>query len=558
MSDSEGSAVTYTSVYTDSEPGRVFWGTDEEVSEGGVPRVIVYGYDGFPIQPVPQDEDEREPRFIEVHDTDFVPEPVYPEYIPLEDEHVFPAEEQPLPPVDSPTAESPGYVAESDPEEDPEYEDDEEQDGPVDYPMGGGDDGGDDDGDSSGDDADDEDEDMEKDDEDEEEEEEEKHIASADSTAVIPIVELVSSPEGTEPIIPPPDITTTGARISVRLQASVSLPSTADVERLLALPTPPLSPLTSLSPPSAGERLARLTDPPVHPSPSLPQSSVDRRDKIPESEMPPRKRSCLFAIGSRYEAGGSSTARPTGGQGTDYGFVSTVDMEARRQGIRDVGYGIRDTWIDPAEAVPAMVPTTCEEVNTRVVELAELHEHDIQDLHALLEDAQDGRSRISQRVDKNSQRVDLLMGDRMTLQETVWTVEEEAYAARVAWNHSIGLSQETYQELQTHRDHVYAHETHLQTQLQLQSTLIQTQHQVSETRFQMQQTAMAKLRETDRGRQAQLTEALRLVRDMRQEMGDMQTELLSQREQLRRERQPGPDAILPDHQEATGNSESHT
>ncbi|GKD91247.1 hypothetical protein Tco_1366754 [Tanacetum coccineum] len=359
-------AVTYTSVYTDSEPGRVFWGTDEEVSEGGVPRVIVYGYDGFPIQPVPQDEDEREPRFIEVHDTDFVPE------------HVYLAEEQPLPPVDSPTAESPGYIAESDPEEDPEYEDDEEQDGPVDYPMGGGDDGGDDDGDSSGDDADDEDE---------EEEEEEKHIASADSTAVIPIVELVSSPEGTKPIIPPPDITTTGARISVRLQASVSLPSTADVERLLALPTPPLSPLTSLSPPTAGERLARLTDPPVHPSPSLPQSSVNRRDKIPESEMPPRKRSCLFAIGSRYEAGGSSTTRPTGGQGTDYGFVSTVDMEARRQGIRDVGYGIRDTWIDPAEAVPAVVPTTSEDVNTRVVELAELHEHDMQDLHALLEDA---------------------------------------------------------------------------------------------------------------------------------------------------------------------------
>ncbi|GKD29208.1 hypothetical protein Tco_1239986, partial [Tanacetum coccineum] len=65
--------------------------------------------------------------------------------------------------------------------------------------------------------------------------------------------------------------------------------------------------------------------------------------------------------------------------------------------------------------------------------------------------------------------------------------------------------------------------------LQLQSTLIQIQHQVSETRLQMQQTAMAKLRETDRGRQAQLTEALRLVRDMRQEMGDMQTELLSQR-----------------------------
>ncbi|GJR34625.1 putative reverse transcriptase domain-containing protein [Tanacetum coccineum] len=112
------SAVTYTSVYTDSEPGRAFWGADdEEISEGGIPRVIVLGYDGLPIQPVappspdyipgpedpqtppvPQDEDEREPMFVQAHDPDYVPEPIYPEYIPLEDEHEFPAEEQPLPP----------------------------------------------------------------------------------------------------------------------------------------------------------------------------------------------------------------------------------------------------------------------------------------------------------------------------------------------------------------------------------------------------------------------------------------------------------------------------
>ncbi|GJV59368.1 hypothetical protein Tco_1465468 [Tanacetum coccineum] len=136
---SASSAVTYTSVYTDSEPGRVFWGADEEIFDGGVPRVIVLGYDGLPMQPVappspdyipgpedpqtppvPQDEDEREPMFVQAHDPDYVPEPIYPEYIPLEDEHEFPAEEQPLPPVDSPTAESPGYVTESDPEEDPE------------------------------------------------------------------------------------------------------------------------------------------------------------------------------------------------------------------------------------------------------------------------------------------------------------------------------------------------------------------------------------------------------------------------------------------------------
>ncbi|GKC88437.1 hypothetical protein Tco_1149086 [Tanacetum coccineum] len=31
---SASSVVTYTSVYTDSEPGRVFWGADEEISDG--------------------------------------------------------------------------------------------------------------------------------------------------------------------------------------------------------------------------------------------------------------------------------------------------------------------------------------------------------------------------------------------------------------------------------------------------------------------------------------------------------------------------------------------
>ncbi|GJY58516.1 hypothetical protein Tco_0458408 [Tanacetum coccineum] len=411
---SASSVVTYTSVYTDSEPGRVFWGADEELSDGGSPRVIVYGYDGLPMQPVappspdyipdpeepqtppvPQDEDEREPMFIQPHDPDYVPEPIYPEYIPLKDEHVFPVEEQPLPTVDSPTAESPGYVAESDPDEDPEeYEDDETEDGPVNYPMDGGDD---DDGDSSGDDADDKDED------------EEEHLAPADSTIVVPTVEPVSLPEGTEPVIPPSStgMSTTGARLTVRLQASISLPPEAEVERLLAMPTPLPSPLILLSPPSVGERLAMCTAPSAHsspppvPSPLLPSFGcptqiqtlriastqalidavtaalpspplppflyipppVNRRNDVPESELPPRKRLCLSILGPR---------------------------------ISEVEYGIRDTWVDLAEAVPEIASMTLEEVNTRVTELAELHEHDTQDLYALLKDSQEGRTRISQ------------------------------------------------------------------------------------------------------------------------------------------------------------------
>nr|GEW43204.1 hypothetical protein [Tanacetum cinerariifolium] len=164
---SASSMVTYTSVYTDSEPGRVFWGADEELSDE-----------------VPQDKDKHEPMFIQPHDPDYVPEPMYPEYIPLEDEHVLLAKEHPLPPIDSPTAESSGYVAESDPEE---YEDDERER-------------------------------MDKD-EDDEEEEEEEHVALADSAIVIPTIELVSSPEGTKPVIPPPSTytTTIGARITVWL-----------------------------------------------------------------------------------------------------------------------------------------------------------------------------------------------------------------------------------------------------------------------------------------------------------------------------------------------------
>nr|GEV98493.1 hypothetical protein [Tanacetum cinerariifolium] len=355
------SAVTYTSVYTDSEPGRVFWGANEELSDGGSPRDIVYGYDGLRMMPVappspdyilgpeepqtppsPQDEDEHELMFIQPHDPDFVPEPIYPEYILLVDEHILSAKEQPLPPVVSPTAESSGYVAESDPEEDPEeYEEDEAEDGPVDYPMDGGDDGdGDDDGNSLGYDADDEDEDNE------DEEKEEEHLAPADSTMVIPIDELVAPSEETEPTIPPPSTNTTtiGSRITIRPQTSISLSPEAEVERLLAMPTTPPSPLTSLSPPSAREHLDRCMIPAALPSPPLPPSSylpppVDRRDGILESEQPPRKRLCLATLGSRYDVGESSTR----GRGIDYRFANTVEAEMRHRDIKKVGYRIRDT-----------------------------------------------------------------------------------------------------------------------------------------------------------------------------------------------------------------------
>nr|GEW57217.1 hypothetical protein [Tanacetum cinerariifolium] len=355
--------------------------------------------------------------------------------------------EQPLPPVVLPTAESPEYVAKSDPKEDPEeYEDEEIEDGPFDYPI---DEGDDDNGDSSRDDADDE---------------EEEHLAPADSAIVTPTDELVSPPEGTEPVIPPPstDTTTTGARIIVRLQAAISFPPEAETLRL-AFTHALIDAVT-----------AAISSPPLPPPLYIPPP-VDRIDDILEIEMQPRKRLCLSTLGSRYEIEDSSTARPTEDRGIDFGFVSTLDAKARRRGIGEVG----------------------------VTELDELHEHDTQDLYALLEDAQDSRARISQRVAMDSQRVDLLMEDRIAHQKTIQIVEEEAYAAREAWAHSIGLSQAVHSELQTHQEC-----------------------------------------------QAQMVKTLRVMGDMRREMGDMQAELLALREQPRRARQPKKDARVPDHQDA--------
>nr|GEV99618.1 hypothetical protein [Tanacetum cinerariifolium] len=161
---------------------------------------------------------------------------------------------------------------------------------------------------------------------------------------------------------------------------------------------------------------AALPSPPLPPPLHMPPP-VDRRDDIPETEMPPCKRLCLSTLGSRYE-----------------------------------GY-----LVDPAKAVPEIAPMTVRE------------------------------------------RVDLLMEDRIAHQETIQIVEDEAYATRESWAHSIGLSQ----------------------------------------------------------RQEQMAETLRVMRDMRREMGDMQVELLTPPEQSSRAGQPGGDARVHNHQDAPTDANSH-
>ncbi|GJV95284.1 hypothetical protein Tco_1546861 [Tanacetum coccineum] len=141
MSDSEDSTITYTAV---SIPFGGLSDIGSQVLLGPGARGICWingpicaGFFTGPPSPdyIPGPEEPQSPP-----PPDFVPELVYPKFMPPEDE-ILPAEEQPLPAADSPTADSPGYIPESDPEEDPEEDDDKDpEEDPADYPADGGDD----------------------------------------------------------------------------------------------------------------------------------------------------------------------------------------------------------------------------------------------------------------------------------------------------------------------------------------------------------------------------------------------------------------------------------
>ncbi|GKC60600.1 hypothetical protein Tco_1088198 [Tanacetum coccineum] len=452
MSDSEDSTVTYTEV---SSPFA-------DLSDIGSP-----GVDGPPVMPEdpyayvvaafqappspdyvpgPEEPEQAPPSPVYVP---YVPEPVYPEFMPPEDE-VLPAEEQPLPAAASPTVDSPGYVPESDLEEDPE-EDDEED--PEEDPADGGDDG--DDEDESSDDDEDDDVDIEGD------EEEEEHPAPADSTVVaLPAVDQAPSAEETEPFetdesaaTPPPHPAyRVTARMSIRDEPPTPFWSEAEVARLLAIPSPPPSPLSPwssplpqipspplpVSPPPLpvsptyplGYRAAMIWlraeapstshSPPPHiilshtradtppsgtppsgtppllpiplptSSPSLLPPSFDHGADRPEVCLPPQKRLC-FAFSPRYEVRDSSSAaaaRPTGGFRADYGFVATMDREIRCDLKRDVGYGITDTWDDMLVDMPGAPATDDTKLGRRMTEYATRVRLDTYKIYVRLDDEQ--------------------------------------------------------------------------------------------------------------------------------------------------------------------------
>nr|GEX96694.1 putative reverse transcriptase domain-containing protein [Tanacetum cinerariifolium] len=207
----------------------------------------------------------------------YVPKLEYPEYlVPSGDE--VPIEDQPLPAYASPTALSPGYVADFNPEEDLEEDH-------TDYPADGGDgdDEPSDDDDNDDDDANDENKEAS---EDEDDNEEEEHLALANSS-VVPIIDLVPSAGDTEafetdesaPTPRSPQIIVPPSQTQLRRIPSPPLPVSSP---LLPLPSPlTSSPIDARAP--LGYRAAGIQIRAASPPLLLPSTS--HRTDIPEAEM---------------------------------------------------------------------------------------------------------------------------------------------------------------------------------------------------------------------------------------------------------------------------------
>ncbi|GJV72509.1 hypothetical protein Tco_1492504 [Tanacetum coccineum] len=345
------STVTYTYVYTDSEPWRFYGGSDEEPADVGSLGVIIYRYNGLPMHPVAPPSPNYVPGPKHPPSSDYVPgpehppspvyvpEPEYPKYL-VSSRDEAPIEDQPQPADASPTTLSPSYVADSDPEEDPDEDH-------ADYHADGRD--GDDepsDSDVDDDDADDEDEEAF---EDEDNDVEEEHLAPADSYAT-PVVdpvpsagdtkafetdESVPTPKSPQIIVPSSQTRLRMAQKIVRPQTPTPFPYEAEIHSPplpissppLPLPSPAVDSPTYVEAPLgyrvAGIRMRVASLPLLLPSTS-------HRTDIPEAEMSPRKRACFTTPAFGFEVGESSAA------GTARQPWPTLEADLRRDRVREM------------------------------------------------------------------------------------------------------------------------------------------------------------------------------------------------------------------------------
>ncbi|GKE21756.1 hypothetical protein Tco_1433268, partial [Tanacetum coccineum] len=498
MLDSEDSTVTYTevsSLFADlSDIGSM--GVDGPPVMPEDPYAYVVAAFQAPQSPdyvLGLEEPEQAPPL-----PDFVPEPVYLEFMKPEDEEDL----------------------EEDDDEDPKED-------PADYPADGGDDG--DDKDESSDNDKDDDVDIEGD------EEEEEHPAPADSTAVaLPAVDHAPSAKETKPSETDKSAATPPPHPAYRI-ASPPLPVSPPLP--LAPPSLPISPTyplgyratmirlraeapsTSYSPPPHIILSHTRADtppsgtppsgtPPLLPiplptsSPTLLLPSIDHDADRPEVCLPPQKRLC-FAFGPRYEAGESSSApaaRLTRGFRADYGFVATMDREIMRDLKRDVGYRITDTWDEMLVDMPGAPVTNDTELGRRMTEFATRVRQDTDEIYVRLDDEQTERQLIAGWLN-------MLYRVRRAHAHTALLMEREAKISREAWGRSIDANDLARSEV-----------------MSLCTTILGQQAVITELQAAdcMRQATITELLAADRRRQAHFIEALKLLKGLQTHMTEFQ------------------------------------
>ncbi|GKE72141.1 hypothetical protein Tco_1534182, partial [Tanacetum coccineum] len=308
-------------------------------------------------------------------------------------------EDQPYADDASPTAESPGYIADSD-----SIEEDTDADS-IDYPDEPEDGEEDDDEDPEEDPSEEhEPEDNDDDDDDDtDDDEEEEHLALADSS-VVPVVDHVPLAGDTEAFktdesAPTPRLPQTRvpfsqtrlcrARKTVRLEPPMPASMEACIAEHDVAPIPPTNPTYDQAP--LGHRAAMIC----------------MRDDIPEEDMPPWRRFVLTAPPPGCDVAESSApaARAPRGQ---YDFVNAV--EAGQGLIRSPGHDAQTIaraadrakdvgYVKALQASKHRMTTSIKEVNLRVSYQAQVRRKESEDFYTQLLHARTNHRDIRLEID---------------------------------------------------------------------------------------------------------------------------------------------------------------
>ncbi|GKB17075.1 reverse transcriptase domain-containing protein [Tanacetum coccineum] len=262
---------------------------------------------------------------------------------------------------------------------------------------------------------------------------------------------------------------------------SVLLPSDIEVAKLLVIPTPPASPLSSWSLP-----LPQIPSPPLPPilSPPLPVSSpplpasptyplgygaamIQLRAKTPSTShllplsTPPLGTPPLLHIPAPTSS--PSLLLPSVDHRADKTRVCLPPRkrlcialdpmyEIRRDLERDIGYGITNTWDEILEDMPGAPATDETELGQRMANFVTTVRHDIDEIYVRLGEAQDERSLMSGRLS-------MLFRDRRDHAHTALLMEREARISCEAWRWSMDAINLAGSEVMALRTQVVAHQS---------------------------------------------------------------------------------------------------